>query len=833
MSSEIQELLALARQKCDAGHLVSPPGDNALELYKKVLDRDPDNAEALEALVDVKSRLAALIESCEPVTDTSTDQEQQEEVKPLAVPASPSVFDLKRTRSPVVTWVGSAAAVLSVAAVIGAFYFRSSDTPKQDTVILNGESSQNTVSSTNVESPPKNMESGEITRRESTTLGFQSSVVPESEPEQTESDIELTTEAEPESAISTITNSAEATNTHLDSPDEELVAVVERPKDVHPSLPEGSVPPDKQRTEVDDETLETSQSSETLLVDKTSPLVAAEQTNPKLGTSSYDDINTDSHDTLEEIIGTKTDETVVAGETAKIGDSGTLESSLTAEQPVESLQTSNENDVNEPDNALEDAIETETEEIVEVEGVAEIDADMVLESPLTTEQAVPILEASDIVRDDASDTAPKEMAETQVDDVVKVEEIAPFEGDETIQSSLVTGQATHASGSGDEEQRATVFDDAQVKITETDIVEVETTQLENKEADQAYETSPTVTDSENSDEMEEQSISLDMVTIDEHDESKFEPLSALLEAQEKTTLGRDGEGQQNSEPQVGQAVDVVAEQNNIELTEEETMVAAILGSEEPEETHLEEITDTQEIDQSTIVEDDAAAQESILEDDNEAGELVGDIKRSLGEEKKGVEIDMLEDMRGAQLIAAVKTDRLEDLSELLARGINVDAINAEGDNALIYAAWEGKNDIVQYLLAQGANVNHKNRIGWTALLSAVTAGHLDTVRLLISSDANIHITSLGGKTALMAAARNGRLEIAHRLLNSGVDVNQTNDEGWTALFYAVWYGHGDIVAKLLEYGADVSIRDNTGISVETVAKNRGHSELIKMLVESA
>jgi ankyrin repeat protein len=722
VSSEIQELLTLARQKCDAGHLVSPPGDNALELYKEVLARDPDNAEALEALVDIKGRLAALIESREPVTDTKIDLEQREEAKPLTVPAIRSAFDLKRTRSPVVAWIGSAAVVLSVAAVVGAFYLRSSDAPKPDAV--SESPPQNAATNTKSEPPSKIVESGEISRPDA-SLGFKSSLVPKSEPEQTETDKVAIAEVETGPEIATVSGSPEQTSTTQDSSEQESIAMVEQPVGVPPFTTPASemTPSETQQSESDDGSAHEDESADTSLVEDT----------PSPST---------------------TEQTVLATE-------------VRGDEVVEV----------EPDDTSEEVGEADTKEETKVEEVTEVQNDEFTQPPLTIEKAIQDLEVNG---DDRTGVALIEAPDEQIEEDSTEAETTQPESDQTNKPDLVQ-QKSEASA-------------------------------------------------ESTDVTGEQSSLSEFATG--QPEKELIPLPAVPGAQDEPALAYENEEQPVSESQQMAEADTEQVESDVSETDK-VVVAAILESDGPGKTDLEKIKDAPELDQSTTVEDEAIPDESALESDDETAQGVDDIENASEQEKQDTEIEILEDLRGAQLIAAIKSERMEQLSELLAAGAYVDAVDAQGDNALIYAAWDGKNDIVRYLIARGANVNHKNRMGWTALLSAVTSGHLDTVRLLISSGADIHVTSQGGKTALMAAARNGRLEIAHRLLNSGVDVNQTNDEGWTALFYAVWYGHENVVAKLLEYGADVSIRDNTGTDVETVARNRGYKELVKMLVESA
>lgn len=122
---------------------------------------------------------------------------------------------------------------------------------------------------------------------------------------------------------------------------------------------------------------------------------------------------------------------------------------------------------------------------------------------------------------------------------------------------------------------------------------------------------------------------------------------------------------------------------------------------------------------------------------------------------------------------------------LLAPGLNADAANAQGETALMLACNKGRLDFVQRLLAKGVAVN---RPGWTPLHYAASADYPDSVaiaRLLLQEHyAYIDAASPNGSTPLMLAAQYGSQAMVELLLEEGADVQLRNQLGMNAIDFA-------------------------------------------------
>ena len=194
---------------------------------------------------------------------------------------------------------------------------------------------------------------------------------------------------------------------------------------------------------------------------------------------------------------------------------------------------------------------------------------------------------------------------------------------------------------------------------------------------------------------------------------------------------------------------------------------------------------------------------------------------------------------GAPIASAASRGYLEIVSSLLQRSdIDVNARDARGFTALyaavlqketeivmallkhenidpnrglplLEAAAQGQVDMVDALLkADGIQVNALNEDGNTALGLAAEGGHLDCVkRLLQHSQIEPNLA-----TPLVKAAGAGHLEVVKILLdNVDIDINFPNTRGNVALTEAAYHGHAKIVETLLtREEIDVNFIDEEG-----------------------
>lgn len=137
----------------------------------------------------------------------------------------------------------------------------------------------------------------------------------------------------------------------------------------------------------------------------------------------------------------------------------------------------------------------------------------------------------------------------------------------------------------------------------------------------------------------------------------------------------------------------------------------------------------------------------------------------------------------ALLIAAQgsrrETNTLETYKYLVEEvKIKATAQNKVGQNVLhILAGKPNQKEIVEYFLAKGVDVNKADKEGNTPLMAAAAARETAVLELFLSKAKNINAQNLKGESALTYAVRYGSPEAVNLLLAKGADVNVKDKDG--------------------------------------------------------
>lgn len=127
----------------------------------------------------------------------------------------------------------------------------------------------------------------------------------------------------------------------------------------------------------------------------------------------------------------------------------------------------------------------------------------------------------------------------------------------------------------------------------------------------------------------------------------------------------------------------------------------------------------------------------------------------------------------------------ESLQAWLAeQGLDPGDVNGLGPNAttpLMKASHLGQGDIVRRLIAAGAQLDARNADGNNALWLACVGNHLDVIDILVDAGVDIDNRNDNGATSLMYAASSGRDGVVGRLLARGADTAPETLDGFTAL----------------------------------------------------
>ncbi len=167
-------------------------------------------------------------------------------------------------------------------------------------------------------------------------------------------------------------------------------------------------------------------------------------------------------------------------------------------------------------------------------------------------------------------------------------------------------------------------------------------------------------------------------------------------------------------------------------------------------------------------------------------EFIAAIKRNRGSDVRtwllrGVDPNQPDPAEGPPLLVAINARADASVKALLeSPELDVNALNAKGENGLMRAALLGDLVTTKLLIARSAEVN---KPGWTPLHFAATAGSLELVQLLVANDAYLDAQSPNNTTPAMMAARQGHKTLVRYLIDEGADPTQRNDAGLSIADY--------------------------------------------------
>ena len=104
-----------------------------------------------------------------------------------------------------------------------------------------------------------------------------------------------------------------------------------------------------------------------------------------------------------------------------------------------------------------------------------------------------------------------------------------------------------------------------------------------------------------------------------------------------------------------------------------------------------------------------------------------------------------------ELWRIAESGEVNELENILSRGVDIDARNEHGMTALMRAANNGNEPMVRALIRNGANPNVTRNDKFTALALAAFFGHTETVRVLIEHGAKTEVVTRFGTSPLMWA----------------------------------------------------------------------------------
>jgi len=122
---------------------------------------------------------------------------------------------------------------------------------------------------------------------------------------------------------------------------------------------------------------------------------------------------------------------------------------------------------------------------------------------------------------------------------------------------------------------------------------------------------------------------------------------------------------------------------------------------------------------------------------------------------------------------------------------------------------------VTNLIKKGANVNMKNKYGDTPLTIACENKNLEIIKYLVEKKAKINISNSTGNSLLNILCKIkddnslGIIDYVEYLINNGADMDYKDENNITPLFTACYFNKLSILKHLIEtYKTDINVQNN-------------------------
>ncbi|OAX79361.1 hypothetical protein ACJ72_06318, partial [Emergomyces africanus] len=186
------------------------------------------------------------------------------------------------------------------------------------------------------------------------------------------------------------------------------------------------------------------------------------------------------------------------------------------------------------------------------------------------------------------------------------------------------------------------------------------------------------------------------------------------------------------------------------------------------------------------------------------------------------------DFESLRTLEVVNEGNEDELRALLDKGVDLRAVNRDGQTALHIAVEKDNELLAELLLKAGSNTDAPSRDGSKPLYITAELGNLALANLLLRFNADVEsCNDETGYTAFHRALLNGHTNVAKFLLDNDANIDTLTPGGHTPLFSAVIHNNLAMAEFLLENGANKCLRDDNGKTVDDLAEDTPMVELLR------
>lgn len=145
--------------------------------------------------------------------------------------------------------------------------------------------------------------------------------------------------------------------------------------------------------------------------------------------------------------------------------------------------------------------------------------------------------------------------------------------------------------------------------------------------------------------------------------------------------------------------------------------------------------------------------------------------------------------------------------------------------------WDADSQLIDQLLGKGLDVNAKNADGITPLIMSIKYRRLNHVRQLVDNGAMINVNGACTlhSNPLILSIDSHQTDIARYLLNTDAEINVSDESGDTPLHHLIRKYNTNLAEKLIQMGADLVKKNNKGKSALSLAIDINKISFIKLI----